>query len=121
VSASDEVVVLSIPATDYELHLSFNVDSAAVRPGRARGTIHARALRMHRATAGGRFIEPIQGTPRIVQGAVRRVDGSRGRVLIDAAVPMWVSPPPAQDLDDLKPGELVNFYVESGAAFVPEA
>ncbi len=113
-------LVLAVPGTAYKLDLVSGTGTAAGEPavgGRIKGTIEARALRVHTARGGGRFIEPIEGAPRIVAGSVLAVDGPGGRVLVHAGVPMWVSVPAEQDIDAFSLGDLVNFYVESGATF----
>lgn len=86
---------------------------------RIKGTISARALRMHPSVGGGRFIEPVWGAPRIVAGAVMAIDEAKRRILVDVSVPMWVTAPEGQDFGVLKKGALVNFYVESGTSFRP--
>jgi hypothetical protein len=118
----DGRLVLAVPGTAYKLDLvsAAGTSTDVLAAGNSiRGTIEARALRVHTARGGGRFIEPIEGAPRIVAGAVLAVDGPGGRVLVNAAVPMWVSVPTGQAIDAFSPGDLVNFYVESGATFTP--
>jgi hypothetical protein len=116
-SAGDDQVVLSVPGTDYRLHLVPDGTVEAAVGKRVRGTIHARALRMHRSDGGGRFIEPIYGAPRIVSGTVTAVDEDANRLLVDVSVPMWVEMHELQRADEFAVGELVNFYVESGTRF----
>ncbi len=121
-SISDEQLVLRVPGTAYRLHLIPTVTAAEINtaPGkRIKGTIEARALRAHTAEGGGRFIEPVDGAPRIVAGAVIAVDTEQDRVLIDVAVPMWISLQPPQQAADFANGALLNCYVESGATFSP--
>ena len=121
-SVSDERLVLAVPGTDYELSLVPTVPASSIEtpPGkRIRGTVTARALRIHAAIGGGRFIEPVYGAPRIVAGTVLVIREDERRVLVDAVVPMWVSWADEQDVAALQPGRLVNFYVESGTAFTP--
>ena len=123
-SLDDHELVLAVHHTEYKLHLV-----PAVPPGEItatvgspiKGTIHARALRMHVARGGGRFIEPVWGAPRIVAGTVRALDEQQRRLLVDTGVPMWVEAPQDQDVGTIREGELVNFYVESGTRFQPAA
>ena len=89
-SAGDDQLVISVPGTDYRLHLVPDGTVATPVGKRIRGTIQARALRMHRSDAGGRFIEPIYGAPRIVSGTITAVDADTNRLLVDVSVPMWV-------------------------------
>ncbi|MBX3355336.1 MAG: hypothetical protein KF724_06530 [Phycisphaeraceae bacterium] len=121
-SASDELVVLSVPGSEYRLHLKPGAPLAAFpgEPGRrVEGVINGRALRMHRASAGGAFIEPIEGHPRIVQGRVLAGDLERNRLLVRAAVPIWFDLCEGQLASDFQTGDLVNFYAESGTTFTP--
>ena len=77
---------------------------------------------MHRAEAGGRFIEPVHGRPRIVQGTVYQVDQPNDRLLMDVVVPMWITVDTAttgQRASDFSPGDLLNFYLEPGTLFTP--
>ncbi len=121
-SLTDDELVLAISHTDYRLHLVPTVPAGEFDGyvgKRIRGVIQAVALRIHRATAGGRFIEPVWGAPRIVAGNVCTLDESNRRVLVDVSVPMWVTVPAGQDLGILREGDLVNFYVQSGTTFRP--
>src|SRR5262245_49696677 len=111
VSLSDERLVLAVPSTDYQIHLKPTMPAAQVATPvgkRIKGTIHAQALRMFKANGGGRFIEPIIGEPRIVAGCVLAVDASQRRVLVDVAVPMWMTMEKDQSADEFAEGDLVN-------------
>lgn len=111
-------VKLTFPNTSYELHL---VASSAVNtpPGkRVVGTIRARAKRMDVVKSGGRFIEPVFGRPRRVQGTVIAIDG--GAVVVDAGVPIHCElTDPRQKPGDFAPGDFVGFDVLDGATFTP--
>ncbi|MGA1266558.1 MAG: hypothetical protein ACO32J_05205 [Phycisphaerales bacterium] len=120
-SANGSEITVSIPGTDYRIRFAQG-GPTAVHPGkRVKGRVHAKALRMHRANAGGGFIEPVIGQPRIVQGVVRGVDPAANRLLLDVVVPMWIEPFDGQQATDFATGELVNFYMQSGAIFTPVA
>lgn len=118
-AARNEQVMLNVPGTEYELHLDCRdpIHVAAGRP--VTGTLHARALRMHQSDTGGRFIEPVYGMPRIVQGSVIEVDAQNNRLLMDLVVPIWVTLQPSQKAAKFAPGAMLNFYVESGTRFEP--
>lgn len=120
----DDAIVISLPHTDYRLHLVPSVPVPAITTPvgkRIKGEIHARALRMFKATGGGggQFIEPLEGSPRIVAGRVLSVDSTSRRVLVQAAAPMWMTLAPDNTPDQFAPGDMVNCYVESGTRFVP--
>lgn len=121
-SVSDDKIVLKITGTDYQLHLVPTVPATeigAAEGTRIRGTIQAKALKIHPANGGGRFIEPMYGAPRIVAGVVLAVDDESRTVLVDVAIPMRVALGEDQDMNVCQVGELVNFYVESGTSFTP--
>ena len=117
---SDEQIVFAVPGTEYRLSLVVedggNTMTSQVGK-RIKGCIHATALRMHAAQAGGRFVEPMWGAPRIVSGVVRTVDELKNRLLVDVAVPMWVTMADGQHATDFAEGQMVNFYVTSGTSF----
>ena len=116
-----EGFVISLPGTEYMLRLHLK-GATAVAPGkRISGVITGTAQKFHRASAGGGFIEPVEGHPRIVQGRVRATDASANRVLVQAVVPMWVTPAAGQSARDFHAGDFVNFYMESGVTFAPTA
>ncbi len=104
-----------IPHSNYVLQLMAPPGDA----GKVQGRIQARALKMHLAQGGGVFIEPLQGAPRIVQGRVLATDAVTNRVLANVVVPMWISVPEGQAASAFRHGDLVNFYVESGARLEP--
>ena len=110
--------------TAYRIELVLDGDAGALasRVGkRISGTVRGRALRAWHATAGGCFIEPVWGMPRIVQGRVLAVDVQSNAALLDLAFPAWVAMEPSQAAGGFQTGDMLNFYVESGASFTPAA
>lgn len=120
VRMQNDMVVFKVPGTDYELHLVCRDPLNVPEGRRVKGTIHARALRMHQSDTGGRFMEPVYGPPRIVQGTVLEADSQNNRLLMDLTVPVWVTLDPAQTAAKYHPGAMLNFYVESGTRFEPQ-
>ncbi|MDZ4831560.1 MAG: hypothetical protein SGJ09_15345 [Phycisphaerae bacterium] len=118
-SGTDELIVLSIPSTAYRLHFKLAGRVTTVVGKRITGTIRGKAMRIHPASAGGQFIEPVDGHPRIVQGVVVTVDAAANRLLIDMAVPAWIVVAEGQLASDFVVGQTVNMYVESGMTFTP--
>ena len=125
---AEGVVVLGVHGSDYRLELVSTVDAESFpeprsqRNRRIHGVIEARALKLHRASAGGRFIEPVHGRPRILQGTVYEVDLANDRLLMDVVVPMWVTVETeitGQAACEFSQGDLLNFYVESDISFTP--
>jgi len=110
--------------TAYRLELVLDGDAGALasRVGkRISGTVRGRAQRAWHATAGGCFIEPVWGMPRIVQGRVLAVDVHANAALLDLAFPAWVTLEPSQAAGGFQTGDMLNFYVESGMSFTPGA
>ena len=117
-------VRVSVPGMAYRVELVLDGDPAALaaRLGkRVTGRVRARAQRAWHATAGGCFVEPVWGAPRIVQGRILAVDVQANAALIDLAFPAWVSLEPSQASGAYQTGDMLNFYVESGASFTPAA
>jgi hypothetical protein len=121
-SLNGEQIVLHLPHTDYLLHLRLTVPAeqlGAVIGKRIKGTIEADALRLHPASGGGRFIEPVMGEPRNVAGTVLVADEAAGRVLVNAAAPIWLNTRDDQDFSVIREGHLINGHVQSGVRFIP--
>ena len=126
---NEDGVVVGVHGTDYRLELNSTVEPEdfpapkSQRNRRIHGVIEARALKLHLATAGGRFIEPVHGRPRILQGTVYEVDLAKDRLLMDVVVPMWVTVETevtGQAASEFSQGDLLNFYVESDIRFTPK-
>lgn len=111
-----EYVKVAFPNTSYEMHLLPTGPVSAQVGKRILGTIRARARRIDTTDTGGRFIEPVYGRPRRVQGAVLAVAGDA--VVVDATVPIHCTPTdPRQKAADFQPGQFVGFDVMDGATF----
>ena len=114
---SGDRITLGVPGTSYQLdfRLAGPAGDLITRLGkRVRCRIEGKALRMHVAAAGGRFIEPVYGHPRIVQGTVAAIDAKANRVLVDLCVPVWFAVADGQTASEFTVGQMVNMYVESG-------
>ncbi len=113
-------VRLAFANTSYVLHL---LPTAAVNaePGdKVFGTIQARARRVDDIPSGGRYVEPVIGRPRQVQGRV--VGHGEGTIIVDAGVPMHCTlTDDRQHAQDFKVGDMVTFSVLDGASFTPKA
>lgn len=117
---ADDILVLKVPGTNYKLQLKAagSASSITAKPGkRIKGIIHAKAMRMHNVKAGGKFIEPVWGEPRIVNGVVLAIDESKNRLLVDVSLPMWVEVYEGQQAQQFAVGQMVNFYVQSAMEF----
>jgi len=113
--------LVSVPGTEYVLDLVSGGATAVPLGKRVTGSVSGRAQKLHRAHAGGEFIEPVEGHPRIVQGRVRETDPTGNRLLLQAVVPMWITLSADQSARSFMAGDIVNFYMESGVVFTPQA
>ena len=114
---SPEKLVLAIPGSDYRLHL---VPAGAIDAqvnDRISGLIRAKARRVDVISAGGRFIEPVFGRPRRVQGRIIGGDVRANTLTVLASVPVTVSLMPNQKAAQFAVGQMVSFDVEPGATF----
>jgi hypothetical protein len=107
-------IAMGVPNTSYELHLR-PVGTLSAQPGkRLIGTIRASARRIDETKTGGRFIEPVMGRPRRVQGTVIAIKD--GAVVVDAGLPIHCTPTdPRQRADQFAVGAFVGFDVLDGA------
>ena len=111
---------ITIPNTNYELHLyPVNPPRAAVGK-RIIGEIRARARRIDVVETGGQYIEPVYGRPRRVQGTVIAVNTDA--IVVDAGVPVHITPTdPRQKPSDFQVDQFVSFDVMEGAVFEEKA
>ncbi|HBS29115.1 MAG TPA: hypothetical protein DEB06_06610 [Phycisphaerales bacterium] len=117
--SSDDLIVLSIPGTDYQLHLAVYQRPHSPVGKRILGTIRAHARRIDVVKTGGRYIEPVMGTPRRVQGQVIAIDGANQSICVHAGVPVLCKTEARQRPDQFKVGDFVSFDVQPGASFTP--
>ena len=81
----------------------------------------ARGLRFHAASAGGLFVEPSDGEPRMLAGRVVAVDENNALVVLKAPMPIMGQHACWSNWSILTEGSMVNGHVESGAGFLPVA
>lgn len=110
----------TVPNSSYDLHLIPTAAISTQAGKRLIGTIHARARRIDIVQTGGRYVEPVYGRPRRVQGAIVKVDAPANVIVVDAGVPIHVTPTDArQKAADFEEGQFVSFDVFDGATFTP--
>ena len=117
-SGSIEIV---IPETAYKLRLVCDDDVSGDIGDAVRGVVTAVALKIHVAAAGGRFISPMNGEPRIIAGHVLSMNPVEGTAVVQSIIPLEIRVEDLDFLGSLTVGELVNFYVRSGASWRPSA
>ena len=118
VTPKDGLKVLSLPDTDYRLHLVMD-PAPAVTQGRIRGSIHAQARRVDVVNTGGIFIEPVIGRPRRLQGRIIDRDAAANTITVKAVAPFICKLDSLQKAEQFPVGALVSFDVERGARFEP--
>ena len=121
VEQNDQHLVLALPNTDYRLHL---VPVGSVEPsptGFVTGHIHARAKRVDVVRTGGRYIEPVIGRPRRLQGTILAIDTQANTITVSCGCPINCELTANQQAGQFELSQLVSFDVESGATFTPVA
>lgn len=115
---SAEYIVISIPDTSYQLHLIPTSPVTTKKGDRIIGTIRLSARRIDVVQTGGRYVEPVFGRPRRVQGTVIAIE--RDAIVVQAGVPIWVQPTdPRQSPDGFAVGQFVSFDALEGGTFTP--
>jgi hypothetical protein len=117
-AAGSPQIVIEIPNSSYRM--AFN----AVRSVRAEvgkriiGRVTLKARRVDIVDTGGKFVEPVFGRPRRVQGRVLGADGGRNALVVDAGFPIHCELTDVRQCpEDFPVGELVSFDALDGAVF----
>jgi hypothetical protein len=110
-------IELKVPGTDYRLKLVVGPEFAGEVGEKVTGVVRAQARRMDVIPAGGRYIEPVFGRPRRVQGRVSGGSVSDNAVYVTAGPRLCVTPLAPQTAKDFALGQMVSFDVEPGASF----
>lgn len=117
--SSDGVIALKLAGTDYRLRLAVGEPLDALVGSKVRGRIRAQARRIDIIKAGGRYIEPVDGRPRRIQGRVIAIDEVNDAVTVLACAPIICRTNTLQQAGMFQPDQLVSFDVEPGARFEP--
>lgn len=120
-------IVMAIPGSQYQLHLRPEGAITAELGKRLVGTITAQARRVDPTVTGGRFVEPVIGRPRRIQGTILAVDPAANTLTINAGGGVAVDglplpivcklTDPRTKASDYTPGQFVGFDVLDGATF----
>ncbi len=117
-------VVLAAANTDYLLHLRPHGDDLSPFEGRVGttvvGVIRAEARRLDRCGTGGRYVEPVFGRPRRVQGMVRAVLADRNAVVVSVGhgLSIHLTPTaPGQHASGFAADDFITCGVADGASF----
>ena len=112
-------VQVRVPDTNYRLRLVPAQGLTLAVGDKVSGVIRAQALRMDVVPAGGRYIEPVQGRPRRVQGRVVGGNVPNNEVYLKAGPGVVVTPMAPQRASDFSIGQMVSFDVRDGATLEP--
>jgi hypothetical protein len=114
-----DVIKFAPSNSNYDLHL---VSPSYAGPLNALvdGVIRVKARKAYTVPSGGNFISPIYGSPRIIQGRVRAVEGNS--IVVQASTPIHVDLPAEASAVELANGpiavgSLVNVVALPGATF----
>lgn len=113
-------IVFAVPNTSYAMHLRCDPPPGPERVGkRLLGTIRAQGRRLDVVTTGGRYVEPVMGRPRRVQGTVVRIED--GKLVVDAGMPIHLALTDGrQKAEEFTVGQMVTCDVLEGATFTPQ-
>lgn len=114
-----ETIVLGLPGTDYQLHLQLNIPTGIDEGKSITGQIQARARRVDIVQTGGRYIEPVYGRPRSLQGRISAIDPIANTITVDCSCPFICQLVANQKATAFSQGMLVRFDIERGATFQP--
>jgi len=119
-SVSEEAMVLHVHDTDYRVRLVPVGDVSGLRPHqRVTGVIRARAQRVDVAAAGGKYIEPVYGRPRRIQGRIIGGSVADNTIVVDCGLPFVCQLMDLQKAGDFNLHQIVGFEVEPDASFEP--
>lgn len=114
-------IVFAVPGTDYQMHLGVSGPLGTHVGKRLVGTIRVQARRVDVVKTGGRYIEPVMGRPRRIQGDVIAVNPGANEITVEAAVPIVAKLDALQRAEAFRVGDFVAFDATPGAVFVPGA
>ncbi len=113
-----ECIRLALLGTSYDLHLVPTTPIHTQVGKRLVGTVRAQARRVDIVQSGGRYVEPVIGRPRRIQGSILAIDPEHNAILIDASLPIHCElTDPRQHAQDFAPGQFVSFDALDGATF----
>lgn len=118
-ATGDDFVVLRIPGSDYRIRLVVEQALNAPVGEKVEGRIRVQARRMDTISAGGRYVEPVEGRPRRVQGRIIAVEEKDRSVVVSAGVPITCRLHDLQKPADFQVDQMVTMDVLPGATFTP--
>jgi hypothetical protein len=111
-------VIIEFPNTSYRTHLVPTRPIKGDLGKRILGVIRVDARRVDTVDTGGKYIEPVFGRPRRVQGRVIAHNDSTRTIVVDAGMPIHLHLlDDRQRPHDFAQGDLVSCDVKDGATF----
>lgn len=119
IEQSEDALQLAIPGTDYRIHLKTDAVLPPSLGQRVTGVIRARAKRVDVMGTGGRFVEPVFGRPRRIQGRIVGGDLAGNRIFVHCGGPVFICEltDARQNAANFAVGQIVGFDIEAGATF----
>ncbi len=115
-------IVVSFPNTSYQTHLIPTAPVTSAVGKRILGVVRAKTRRVDSVETGGRYVEPVFGRPRRVQGTVVATDSHANTITINAGFPMvCVIGDERQRAEQFAPGDMVTFDLPDHATFTQSA
>lgn len=116
-------MTLAVPDSSYAIHLVTEGEIAGEVGRKIRGVIRAQARRIDKVKTGGRYLEPVIGRPRRVQGLVIATDPAEDTVTVRVhdAIAIICRTDGQQRAAQFEVGDFVSFDVLRGATFEPGA
>ncbi len=115
----EHTVTLGFTGTNYELHLNVLRALNQQEHKRVKGTIRVQARRIDRIGTGGKYVEPVYGSPRRLAGRVIATDPTNNTITVDATMPVVIKPDNHQHASDFEVGDFVTMNLMPGATFTP--
>lgn len=111
-------IVVSFPNTSYQTHLIPTGPVTAQVGKRIVGVVRGSTRRVDSVQTGGRYVEPVFGRPRRVQGTVVATDGRANTITVNAGFPLVCAiGDERQRAEQFAIGDMVTFDMPEAARF----
>ncbi len=116
-AVEEGMITLGLVNTDYQLRLMVGADFDVAVGTRVAGVVSANAKRVDKIGAGGKYIDPVYGRPRRLQGKVVAVSREDNTITVNGGCAIVCRLMESQKAKDYAMGEIVGFALERGAEF----
>lgn len=116
------MVEIGFPNTQYRTQLIPTGEVKAAVGKKIIGSVRAEARRVDIVQSGGRYVEPVYGRPRRVQGTIISTDNTANTITVNAGFPIVCRlTDQRQRAVGFEPGQFVSFDVKAGATFTEKS